>query len=164
MVRYYTDFLGARVQYENEFLAFLTYDDEHHRIALLQAPGTQNRVKGTCGLEHIAFTFGSLSDLLLSYRQRKSKGIMPLWPVNHGPTTSIYYRDPDGNELETQVDNFKDADEATEFMKSKAFADNPIGVDFDPEEFITRLQNGEKEEVLMKRPQSGPRGLPDHML
>ena len=49
-------------------------------------------------------------------------------------------------------------------MKSKAFADNPIGVDFDPEEFITRLQNGEKEEVLMKRPQSGPRGLPDHML
>ena len=84
--------------------------------------------------------------------------------MNHGPTTSIYYRDPDGNELETQVDNFKDADEATEFMKSKAFADNPIGVDFDPEEFITRLQNGEKEEVLMKRPQSGPRGLPDHML
>jgi catechol-2,3-dioxygenase len=164
MVRYYTDFLGARVQYENESLAFLTYDDEHHRIALVQAPGTQNRVKGTCGLEHIAFTFGSLSDLLLSYRQRKSKGIMPLWPVNHGPTTSIYYRDPDGNELETQVDNFKDADEATEFMKSKAFADNPIGVDFDPEEFITRLQNGEKEEVLMKRPESGPRGLPDHML
>ncbi|CAN9176739.1 unnamed protein product [Alternaria alternata] len=78
MVRYYTDFLGARVQYENEFLAFLTYDDEHHRIALVQAPGTQNRVKGTCGLEHIAFTFDSLSDLLLSYRQRKSKGIMPL--------------------------------------------------------------------------------------
>ncbi|KAL1799163.1 hypothetical protein ACET3X_003200 [Alternaria dauci] len=164
MVRYYTDFLGAHVQYENEILAFLTYDDEHHRIALIQVPGTQDQAKGTCGLEHIAFSFDSLSDLLLSYRQRKSKGISPLWSVNHGPTTSIYYCDPDGNKLETQVDNFKDANDATEFMKSKSFVENPIGVDFDPEEFITRLQNGEKEEVLMKRPQSGPRGLPDDML
>ena len=83
--------------------------------------------------------------------------------MNHGPTTSIYYRDPDGNELETQVDNFKNAYEATEFMKSESFVHNPIGVEFDPEEFITRLQNGEKEGVLMKRPESGPCGLSDHM-
>jgi hypothetical protein len=48
-------------------------------------------------------------------------------------------------------------------MQSKAFAENPIGVDFDPEDFITRLQNGEKEEALMKRPEIGPRGLPAHM-
>jgi|SRR5690242_13500048 len=163
MVRYYTDFLGANIQYENETLAFLSYDEEHHRIALIQAPGTKAKAHGTCGLEHIAFSFESLSDLLLSYRQRKQKSILPLWPVNHGPTTSIYYRDPDGNEIETQVDNFKDANDATDFMKSRAFAENPIGVDFDPEEFITRLQNGEKEEVLMKRPEIGPRGLPDHM-
>ncbi|KAF2827186.1 Glyoxalase/Bleomycin resistance protein/Dihydroxybiphenyl dioxygenase [Ophiobolus disseminans] len=163
MVRYYQDFLGAQVIYENEMLAFLSYDEEHHRIALIQAPGTQAKSPTTCGLEHIAFSFDSLHDLLLSYRQRKQKGIMPLWPVNHGPTTSIYYRDPDGNEIETQVDNFKNADQATEFMKSKAFAENPIGVDFDPEEYIKRLQDGENEEVLTKRAEIGPRGLPDHM-
>ena len=144
MVRYYTDFLGAHVQYENKSLAFLSYD-EHHRIALIQTLDTQAKAQGTCGLEHIAFSFDSLSDLPLSYRQRKWKNILPLWPVNHGPTTSIYYRNPDGNEIETQVDNFKDANDATEFMKSKAFVENPMGVDFDPEEFITRLQNGERE-------------------
>lgn len=163
MVRFYTDFLGANIQYENELLAFLSYDDEHHRIALIQAPGTLAKVQGTCGLEHIAFSFDSLSDLLLSYRQRKQKNILPLWAVNHGPTTSIYYRDPDGNEIETQVDNFKNANDATAFMKSKAFAENPIGADFDPEDFIMRLQNGEEEGVLTKRPEIGPRGLPDHM-
>lgn len=163
MVRYYQDFLGAQVIFENEMLAFLSYDDEHHRIALVQVPGTQAKAPTTCGLEHIAFTFDTLHDLLLAYRQRKQKGISPLWPVNHGPTTSIYYRDPDGNEIETQVDNFKNANEATEFMKSKAFTENPIGVDFDPEEFITRLQNGDSEELLMKRVEIGPRGLPDHM-
>jgi catechol-2,3-dioxygenase len=163
MIQYCTDFLGARVIYKNDMLAFLTYDDEHHRIALVQVPGTQAKVPTSCGLEHIAFTFDSLPDLLLAYRQRKAKGILPLWSVNHGPTTSIYYRDPDGNEFETQVDNLQDLDMATGFMKSKAFAENPIGVDFDPEDFIRRLENGKAQEELQKRPEIGPRGLPDHI-
>lgn len=44
--------------------------------------------------------------------------------VNHGPTTSIYYRDPDGNDIETQVDNFDTTAEADEFFASEAFAIN----------------------------------------
>jgi catechol-2,3-dioxygenase len=159
MVEYYRDFLGAQTIYENDFLAFLSYDDEHHRIAIATIPDTRPKDRGSCGLEHIAFTFNSLSDLLLAYRQRKQKGIQPLWPVNHGPTTSIYYQDPDGNQIETQVDNFDDADEATAFMKSKYFAENPIGTDFDPEDWIGRLSRGESESVLKKRVEIGPRQL-----
>lgn len=161
MVDFYKTFLGAESMYENDILAFLTYDEEHHRIALVQIPGTENKNSQTCGLEHIAFTFNSMTDLLLSYRQRKKRSIDPFWPVNHGPTTSIYYKDPDGNMLETQVDNFEDVDSATEFMKSPAFAENPIGVDFDPEEYISRLSNGESEAALKKRIEIGPRGVPE---
>ena len=161
MVTYYTTFLGGQVIYENEMLAFISYDEEHHRIAILGAPGTQPKQKTSCGLEHIAFTFTSLSTLLLSYRQRKQKGIPPLWPVNHGPTTSIYYRDPDGNMIETQVDNFDDPDAATEFMKSEHFAENPIGADFDPEDWIRQISEGKPEAALKIREEVGPRGLPD---
>ena len=161
MVTYYTTFLGGQVIYENEMLAFISYDDEHHRIAILGVPGTQPKQKASCGLEHIAFTFDSLSTLLLSYRQRKQKGIPPLWPVNHGPTTSIYYRDPDGNMIETQVDNFDDPDAATDFMKSKHFAENPIGTDFDPEDWIRQISDGKPEAALKIREEVGPRGLPD---
>jgi len=32
MVRWYQTVFGAKVQYQNPALAFLTYDDEHHRI------------------------------------------------------------------------------------------------------------------------------------
>ncbi|EXJ71818.1 uncharacterized protein A1O5_05628 [Cladophialophora psammophila CBS 110553] len=113
------------------------------------------------GAEHIAFTFNTLSDLLLAYRQRKQQSISPLWPVNHGPKTSIYYRDPDGNMIETQVDNFENPDEATDFMKSNFFAENPIGTDFDPEDYITRLQNGDNEKKLLQRVEIGPRGVPE---
>ena len=161
MVEYYKIFLGATVIYENDFLAFLSYDEEHHRVAIAAVPGTGPKNKMTCGLEHIAFSFDSLADLLGSYRQRKEIGIEALWPVNHGPTTSIYYRDPDGNMIETQVDNFASPDDATKFMKSEAFAENPIGTDFDPEEWLRRLEKGEREETMMKRVEVGQRGLPD---
>lgn len=161
MVHYYKTFLGAEVIYENAFLAFLTYDEEHHRIAIAAVPGTKAKDTSSCGLEHIAFTFDTLSDLLVAYRQRKQKSIEPLWPVNHGPTTSIYYRDPDGNMIETQVDNFQSPDDATDFMKSKFFAENPIGTDFDPEGFIERLKQGENEKDLQKRVEIGPRGIPE---
>lgn len=102
--KYYLAFLDATVSFKNEMMSFLRYDEEHHRIGMLAIPGSIPKVPKAAGLAHIAFTYGTLSDLLKSYRKRKSAGIVPTWCVNHGPTISIYYKDPDGNEIETQVD------------------------------------------------------------
>ncbi|EXJ79928.1 hypothetical protein A1O3_08213 [Capronia epimyces CBS 606.96] len=157
MVDYYKTFLGAEASYENDFLSFLTYDDEHHRIAIGIFPGVKDRLPESAGLAHIAFSFDTLHDLALAYRQRKAHGILPFWSVNHGPTTSIYYRDPDGNEIETQVDNFDNNDDATAFMTGPKFEENPIGVDFDPEDLIRRLEAGEDEKSIKKRPDIGKR-------
>lgn len=157
MVAFYKAFLGAHASHETDALAFLTYDEEHHRIAIIHVPGTTPKVRSSAGLEHIAFTFSTLGDLLLSYRQRRALGIVPVWSVNHGPTTSLYYQDPDGNQIETQVDNFDSAGEASEFMVSEDFAENPFGVDVDPEDLIARLEKGESEEALKKRARAGPR-------
>ncbi|KAH6695135.1 Glyoxalase/Bleomycin resistance protein/Dihydroxybiphenyl dioxygenase [Plectosphaerella plurivora] len=161
MQEFYLDFLGGSVTYANEVLSFITYDEEHHRIALLGIPDTAPKAPTTCGLEHMAFSFPTLADLLLSYRQRRHRGISPVWCVNHGPTSSIYYKDPDGNMLETQVDNFDTVDEATAFMMSPAFAENPIGTDFDAEAIIAKLEAGEDEKVLKKRVEIGAREMPD---
>lgn len=160
MADFYLTFLGGTISHGNEMLCFITYDEEHHRIALIAMPGTGPKVPTSSGLHHIAFAFPTLSDLLLSYRQRKAKGILPVWSINHGPTTSIYYHDPDGNMLETQVDNFDTVQEATAFMQGKFFAENPIGADVDPEDLIKRIQNGEPDADLKRRVEIGPRGLP----
>ncbi|KAL1863013.1 hypothetical protein Daus18300_008169 [Diaporthe australafricana] len=159
MVAFYKAFLGAHATYENEFLSFLTYDEEHHRVAIAHAPSTTRKVPTSAGLAHLAFSFKTMQDLLLAYTQRKARGILPVWSVNHGPTTSIYYQDPDGNQVETQVDNFETVSEANAFMTSPEFAENPIGVDFDPEELIRRMDSGEDEGSLRKRPRIGPRGV-----
>ncbi|GIZ40705.1 hypothetical protein CKM354_000403300 [Cercospora kikuchii] len=161
MVDFYTTFLGGSVTHGNPFVSFITYDDEHHRIAILNVPGTSAKNKKSSGLEHIAFGFPTMRDLLVAYRQRKKHGIEPVWGVNHGPTTSIYYRDPDGNMLETQVDNFDTIEATNEFMSSPAFAENPIGTDIDIEEMIQRLQSGEDDASLKKRVEIGPRDVPD---
>jgi catechol-2,3-dioxygenase len=164
MTDFYITFLGGQTTHSNDSVAFITYDHEHHRIALLGIPDTAKKVKTSCGLEHIAFSFPDMSTLLLAYRHRKARGIQPLWSVNHGPTTSIYYEDPDGNMLETQVDNFDSVDEATKFMASNHFAENPIGTDFDPEDYIERIRSGEDEVLMKKRVEIGARGLPDFLL
>jgi hypothetical protein len=44
-------------------------------------------------------------------------------------------------------------------MTSPEFRGNPIGVDFDPEEMIKRIESGESFESLRKRPDIGPRSL-----
>ncbi|KAJ9145062.1 Glyoxalase/Bleomycin resistance protein/Dioxygenase [Pleurostoma richardsiae] len=161
MVDFYTSFLGGTITYGNDAISFITYDEEHHRVALLGIPDTKPKNPTTCGLEHIAFSFKTLSDLLTSYRHRKERNIKPVWCVNHGPTTSIYYKDPDGNMLETQVDNFDTVDEATAFMMSDRFSENPIGTDFDAEEMIAALLAGKDEQLLKTRVEIGRREMPD---
>jgi catechol-2,3-dioxygenase len=160
MVNYYKIFLNATAAYENEYLSFLTYDEEHHRVAIAVFPGTIPKVENSSGMAHVAFAYNSLQDLALAYRQRKRHGILPFWSVNHGPTTSIYYKDPDGNEIETQVDNFESNEEVDKFMTGPAFASNPIGIDFDPEDLVKRLSRGEADSSIKKRVEIGSRSLP----
>ncbi|KAF2463091.1 glyoxalase bleomycin resistance protein dioxygenase [Lindgomyces ingoldianus] len=161
MQTFYEIFLGAHTVYSNDHLAFLTYDQEHHRIALAALPGIVPRSEKSSGLNHIAFTFPSLTSLLTAYQQRKKHGMQPTLCVNHGPTTSIYYRDPDGNTIETQVDGFEEPADATAFMESEAFAKNPLGVEFVPEVWMEKLGEGVDERSLMVRDEDDAAGALD---
>lgn len=161
MSKFYQTFLGGHASFESEKLSFITYDEEHHRVALIGIPGLPGKVAQSAGLDHIAFTYATLSDLLAAYKQRKALGILPDWCTNHGPTTSMYYHDPDGNRVETQVDNFDTLAEVDAFMSGPEFRENPIGVDFDPEELVKKLGSGVPEAEIKKRPNIGPRSVED---
>ncbi|KAF2713403.1 Glyoxalase/Bleomycin resistance protein/Dihydroxybiphenyl dioxygenase [Pleomassaria siparia CBS 279.74] len=151
MADFYCTFLGGHVVFDAPFGTFITYDEEHHRIALISLPSTIPRVPEASGLQHIAFAFPTLTALLTAYQQRLKHGIEPHFCVNHGPSTSMYYKDPDGNMIETQVDNLDTAEEATRYMQSEAFAKNPIGVAFKPDELIEKLRAGASEKDVLGR-------------
>ena len=159
LVDWYKTVLGATIAFSDGHLAFLHYDEEHHRIAVLNIPGLQRQPEGMTGVHHMAFTYASLSDLVKTYERLDKAGIRPVCCLNHGPTTSMYYADPDGNQVELQIDNYDTVEAAGEFFYSPAFAKNPIGVDFDPAELARRFYSGEDEASIKKRPDSGARGL-----
>lgn len=72
-------------------------------------------------------------------------------------STSMYYFDPDGNELELQVNNFDTAEEALAFMATEEYARNPIGVDIEIDDWLRRVKSGEDESSLKMRPEIGQR-------
>jgi catechol 2,3-dioxygenase-like lactoylglutathione lyase family enzyme len=69
MIAWYEKVFEARVQYKNPALAFLTYDDEHHRFAfgnleVLDPSGKASGGKTDVGVDHVAYTYASLRDLV----------------------------------------------------------------------------------------------------
>lgn len=151
--------LEAEASMDNGQLAFLTYDDEHHRVAIIAVPALFPNWKFTRGVDHVAYTYGSLADLLHTYARLREYGIEPIWAINHGPTTSLYYLDPDKNQVELQVDNFDTDEEFEQFVSGGDFEINPIGVDVDPADLLRRLQSGVPEKELKARPIIGRRGV-----
>lgn len=153
LIDWYGKVLGTRVAHASDKVAFLTYDEEHHRIALIALqdyPPRDETVR--VGPYHTAFAYDSLADLLGNFVRLRDLGILPYRSINHGPTVSLYYADPDGNQIELQVDSFPDAEATNAWMSSEAFRRNPIGIDFDPDEMLARLRAGTPETVLMRRP------------
>ncbi|CAN5493926.1 VOC family protein [soil metagenome] len=161
---WYLEVLQAWPAFENEMLCFMTYDDEHHRIGLLARPQLGAANDDLAGLEHIAFTFSSIERLLATFRRLKTAGIAPYWTINHGPTVSLYYKDPDGNRVELQYDVFDRAEDLDAFFGSGAYVENFMGIRFDPEELIRRYEAGEPLASLTTRPRLSPGQSPWDML
>ncbi|GGJ41175.1 VOC family protein [Streptomyces brasiliensis] len=148
MLEWWANLLQAEVVFENGFIGFLTFDDEHHRVAIVQPADLDDPAGYPAGLDHIAFTYASLGDLVATYERLKGQGIDATWVVNHGPTLSLYYRDPDGNRAELQIDRFRTNEEATAFLRSSAFSRHPIGHRVDFDDLARRFHEGEDEATL----------------
>jgi catechol-2,3-dioxygenase len=148
LIDWWTTVFGMKLQHDAGMLAFLTYDDEHHRLAVVEMPAMHENKRTSVGLEHVAFTYDSFDDLMATYERLKGHGITPIAPINHGMTLSLYYADPDGNQVELQIDTAT-VDEANAFMHSDVFAANPIGVVFDPDDLVARRKAGESVESLV---------------
>ena len=155
MLDWYCKVLGAEILHENEFICFISYDDEHHRVAFID-PGPladrepdQRKAGKEAGLHHVAFTFAGLDDLTANYQRLNEIGIRPHRCVNHGVTTSMYYYDPDHNQVELLVDNFATAVEGQAYMRQRSAADkNPVGVVYEPDELVARVRAGLRIEEL----------------
>jgi catechol 2,3-dioxygenase len=135
MIDFYRTLVGAEVVFQDQVGAWLSNDGANHRVALLAFPNfVEDPEKDTrTGMHHSAFEYANFEDLNESYLRLKDSGITPALCLDHGMTLSYYYADPDGNNVELQVDCFGDWNRSTEWMRtSDEFKANPIGVFVDP--------------------------------
>ena len=165
MIAWYEKVFEAQVQHQNPVIAFLTFDEEHHRIAfvnlsVLEPDIDEPQVSHASGVDHVAFTYADLPTLMHTYKRLRAEKITPYWPIHHGITVSFYYKDPDGNRIELQAEVFATMAEGTAYMQSAAFEKNSIGVNFDAEAFMADFDAGIPVEKLLTMPEGPPAVLP----
>src|SRR5271167_1803609 len=120
MIDFYRALVGAEVIFQDQVGAWLSNDDANHRIALLAFPNfVDDPEKETrTGMHHSAFEYGSFEELNASYLRLLGEGIEPDICIDHGMTLSYYYKDPDGNRVELQIDVFGDWAASKEWMRT----------------------------------------------
>ena len=158
MIDFYRELVGAEVTFQDQVGAWLSNDEANHRIALLAFPNfvddpdKDNRT----GMHHSAFEYSSFEELNASYLRLKESGIAPALCLDHGMTLSYYYADPDGNNVELQVDNFGSWEKSKEWMKtSDEFKANPIGVFVDPDRIAADHADGMSFQEIHAKAMSG---------
>lgn len=106
-------------------------------IGLFEEPGTAlDPARTAPGLHHMQLMAADLDDLCAQYERLRAAGMRPHRSADHGPMTSVYYRDPDGNNVEITAQNFPTVETMVEFMASDEFKANPSGAEIDPEAFV----------------------------
>lgn len=134
-------------------LTFITYDDHDHRIVIIEKPGWGTKPEKPIGVSHLAFCYASLGELLYLYKQMRAWGYKPHWTVNHGNSTSFYWKDPDGNEVETMMDNFAPL-ETQEYKRHYQFSEEFGAMaegNFDGDKMVELYDSGVPESVLLDR-------------
>lgn len=151
MTAWYKTWLSARPMLENNVVCFLTYDEEHHRVLIGRNPNATPRDPKAAGVAHFAYAVEALEDLVSNYLRLKAQGIVPHNCINHGFTTSLYYLDPDGNEVELAVDNYKTRESLNQWFSTGAFDRNFVGHRFDPEYMVERFRAGAPEDQILQQ-------------
>ena len=158
MIAWYALVVGAEVQFRDQGAAWMTNDAANHRIAFLAVPGLSDDAQKTNhnGMHHCAFEYDSFADLMASFDRLRKAGLEPAFCLDHGLTISLYYKDPEGNFVELQSDNFSDWRLSGEFIRTSTdFAANPIGTFFDPARVYEQFQAGAEFETLQRSIRAG---------
>lgn len=150
MIDWYRTVLGLQVVLRHPAISFLTWDDSQDRLAIVADENARPAAANSVGFHHAAFEVGSLQELTDQYRALKAVQILPERVINHGVATSMYYRDPDGNQIELTVSAFATVAELNEWLATGLFDVNPLGVFIDADELCARVESGEPAADILR--------------
>ncbi len=133
--------------------AYVSNDDEHHRGGFFKLPMFEDHPKRNFmpGVNHLAFEYDSIDDLLASWERLMGEGIEPALCTDHGPTFAFYYKDPENNTVELCTDAWEDKSKPREIMSSPRMLQNPMGSQVDPAKLLEARRGGASLTELHER-------------
>ena len=163
MLRWYRDVLGQQPTLEVVppqgvwDTSWTTNDEMHHRMGFVAVPGLDlEQTKTSPGVQHVAWEYASIDDLLESWERMTAIGIEPSFAVNHLITFAFYYRDPDGNLVELLADAWDDHEKSRDvWLNDPRAAANPPGTPVDPGKLLEARRNGMSLDELRERSYAG---------
>jgi catechol 2,3-dioxygenase-like lactoylglutathione lyase family enzyme len=153
MKDWYSAFLGVEAYFETETMCFRRVSNAHNQLfVLFHFPELTEQPASAPGLNHVQFKSNTLAEALERYERLKAVGIVPQRSFNHGPGTSFYYRDPDGNTMEISGPNLATEADYRAYFETDSFRSNPRGVAIDPDEFVAKFRSGVPQADLVRIP------------
>lgn len=118
----------------------LVLDHPHQQVvAIFDVPGVGDASSASAGLHHVQLRDPCGEVLAHRYSTLKAAGIEPFRAMDHGPNTSLYYHDPDGNTVELAAPNYVEVAAYLNSLASEAFKANPSGLPLDLAGFAERF-------------------------
>jgi catechol 2,3-dioxygenase-like lactoylglutathione lyase family enzyme len=181
MIDFYSRLFHMKPLYSSEDLTFLTFDEEHHRVAIANISAALKENMGALprfiinslvkvrnfvnkvtpnlvGLDHVSYKMDSIESWFDFYHKAKENGLEPVWTINHGWISGIYYRDPDGHLVEIFYEHFRSAEEFRSNAIAPDFAEEPIGTNMDIDVLYDMYKNGTPFEELILKGNTVPKG------
>ena len=170
MIDWYRKVLGMTVNHRTSLpltargrapffaFAFVGNDEVHHRIVFFETPDAMvdpDKLRHV-RVQHVAFEYQTLDDLLGTYGRLKSLGILPVMAVDEGLQMAIYYTDPEQNSVELNVNNYGNEWTATEHMRSAPpIGERPRRSQIDLDKMIAARKAGASHWELHERASAG---------
>jgi catechol 2,3-dioxygenase len=132
---------------------FVSNDEVHHCMVFFGMPGLVADADKSrhARVQHIAFEYGTLDELLGTYARLKGLGILPVQAADFGLGTAFYYEDPDKNTVELNINNYGNEWTATERIRTSL----PSQVFIDPDKMLAARKAGASPWEVHERAAAG---------
>jgi catechol 2,3-dioxygenase len=118
MIEFYTKVLGFVVSdgAEDGRITFLSRNpSDHHQVVLVRGRATD---AATPMVQQVSFNVGTLASVQRAFRKVREAGCGGIRPICHGNAWSVYFQDPEGNQIEM-------------FCDTPWYVPQPLGVQID---------------------------------
>lgn len=103
---FYNGVLGLPIvaRLEKYGMTFFSLGNHHDFAVMALGDDAEAPPERAPGLLHVAFKIGNDLDALREAKRHLEAAGVAVRPIDHGVTQSLYFEDPDGNEIEVYVD------------------------------------------------------------